>query len=233
MRTVWGNHTAVIRDQGLGARLADIRRRARTLPIPPFVKMGALIAVGMAPFIFFVILQSADNPSEPDQLPTQPVGDQRVPLAFPFGTPEPSPTPSEAGESTTTSKPPSPSPAQCADGRDNDGDGRTDLADRGCASRSDRSEADAVATTRPTTRPVATTTTTALPPTTTQPPTTVPPTTAAPQGTTQPPAPTTTVFKGECEDGIDNDDRDDPPLIDAADPQCKLDLDDPPEQQSE
>lgn len=229
MRTDWGNHTAVIRDQGLGARLADIRRRARTLPIPPFVKLGALIALGMVPFIFFVVLQSADNPSEPEQPPTQPVGDQRVPLAFPFGTPEPSPTPSEVGESTTTTKPPSPSPAQCADGRDNDGDGRTDLADRGCASRSDRSEANAVATTRPSTRPVATTTTTRPP--TTQPPTTGAPTTAAPsQGTTQPPATTAAVLKGECEDGIDNDGEDG---IDAADWKCKLDLDDPPEQQSE
>ena len=200
----------MIRDQGLGARLADIRRRARTLPIPPFVKLGALIALGMAPFIFFVVLQSADNPSEPEELPTQPVGDQRVPLAFPFGTPEPSPTPSEdAGESTTTSKPPSPSPAQCADGRDNDGDGRIDLADRGCASRSDRSEADAVATTRPTTRPVVTTTT--APPATTQPPTTAPPATTtgspdptSPPPTTQPPTTKPTV-QGECSDGIDND----------------------------
>lgn len=220
----------MIRDQGLGARLADIRRRARTLPIPPFVKLAALIALGVAPFFFFVVLQSADNPNEPELPPTQPVGDQRVPLAFPFGTPEPSPTPSEAGESTTTSKPPSPSPAQCADGRDNDGDGRVDLADRDCASRNDRSEASAVATTRPTTRPVLTTTT-APPATTTQPPTTAPPTTAAPPPeTTQPRATTTAVLKGECEDGIDNDGEDG---IDAADWKCKLDLDDPPERQSE
>jgi len=223
----------VIRDQGLGARLADIRRRARTLPIPPFVKLGALIALGVAPFIFFVVLQSADNPNEPEQLPTQPVGDQRVPLAFPFGTPEPSPTPSEgAGDSTTTSsKPPSPTPAQCGDGRDNDGDGRIDLADRGCTSRSDRSEANVVATTRPTTRPVVTTTTPPPPPTTQPPPTTVPPTTAAPPPEpTQPRATTTAVFKGECEDGIDNDGNGE---IDAADWKCKLDLDDPPAQQSE
>lgn len=191
--------------------VANIRRRARAIPIPPFIKLGALIALGVAPFIFFVALQSSDNPKEPEQPPTQPVGDQQIPLAFPFGTPEPPTTLEDAGSTTTTSKPPSPSPAQCADGRDNDGDGRTDLADPNCSSRSDRSEAGAVATTRPrptTTRPIVTT----IPPTTTKPATTAPPatTTDDPPGTTSPPAttqPPTTKPKaqGQCSDGIDND----------------------------
>src|SRR6185503_6636994 len=38
--------------------------------------------------------------------------------------------------------PPPPPPKQCADGLDNDGDGKIDLADPGCATASDDNEAD-------------------------------------------------------------------------------------------
>ncbi|MDX6721363.1 MAG: hypothetical protein QOJ63_3617 [Solirubrobacteraceae bacterium] len=49
----------------------------------------------------------------------------------------------EAPSTSGSSTPPTPVPARCADGRDNDGDGKTDFpADRGCSSAADDDEAD-------------------------------------------------------------------------------------------
>jgi hypothetical protein len=170
------------------------------------IKLGALVALGVAPFIFFVFLQSEDLPGQLDEPPTGPISEERIPLAFPFGTPE-APVSSTTSVSTTTTSRVTPAAAQCADRRDNDLDGRVDLADSGCSSRQDNNEAQAVTTTR---RPAAVTTTIPLP--TTQPPTTAPPTTAPPPppSTTSPPqpsSPTTTALRvqGECSDGKDND----------------------------
>jgi Bacterial Ig domain/Domain of unknown function (DUF1929) len=50
--------------------------------------------------------------------------------------------PSVARMITLDAAVPPPPPAQCADGLDNDSDGKTDLADPGCASASDDNEAD-------------------------------------------------------------------------------------------
>jgi cytoskeletal protein RodZ len=194
----------------ISERLADAGRRARYVSVPPLFKLIALIALGLAPFIFFAASQEDETPGEVEEEPTQPIGNLRIPLAFPFGTPEPSPVPTPTDDpAITTTTAARPAAVQCADGRDNDLDGRVDMADSGCSSRRDTSEAGA---SRTTTRPTAPRTTTA-PPATTQPPTTAPPPTtalaAAPttQAPTTQPAPTTTrrQVQGECSDGIDND----------------------------
>lgn len=220
----------MINDQSwLASKFAGARRAFASWGIPPFLKLGALIVAGITPFAIFVALQATSNTGNGDsdlepleQLPL----DQRIPLAFPFGVPETSP-PLDTLPTTTTLAVPAAVTVrgQCANGRDDDGDKRVDLADSGCTSRSDNSERNVAPV--PTTRRAPTPTTV---PVTAAPPTS-PPTTAASQATTapsqattapsrvtttsRPPTPSTLKgAQGECSDGIDNDGDG---LIDAAD----------------
>lgn len=195
----------------LGSKVRAVRRAVASWGIPPVFKLGALIAAGITPFAIFVAFQATSTrgaggqpEAEPaEQLPVE----QRVPLAFPFGTPEPPPAPTPP---TTTSSPlvaaVSTAALQCANGRDDDGDKRVDLRDPGCSSRSDNNEREAVRapTTRRVPPPAATTVPVTAPPTTV---TTIPPTVPVtdPPQTVTTTSRTTRVRLGECSDGIDND----------------------------
>jgi len=125
----------------------------------PMVKVLLLLALAAIPFFIFVLTRSQplQEIPTPEAFPSP-----DTPLAFPFGDGSTT-TSTEPESSTTSTRAPLP---QCSDGRDNDRDGRVDLRDPGCTSRSDRSEFNTVPTTR---RPA---TTTRAPTTTTRAPTT-------------------------------------------------------------
>lgn len=185
------------------------RDRFATLNLPPFIKLGLLVAVGVLPFAAFVALQNND-PAEPDAAPVQQAIDtsQKVPLLFPFGgNPEPvSPLEPEVVDMSPSPEPTptkSPAPPQCANGKDDDKDGKIDLKDPGCSSRTDKTESPDPPAAAPPVSPAAP----AAPPTPPQPaPSTAPP--PAPPSPTPPPTPSPTPSRvplGECDDGIDND----------------------------
>jgi hypothetical protein len=209
----------VIRRSAVGDVIYRLRHASGRVTVPPMIKLALLVALGLVPFVVFALLQSdGELTGEPDEPSTQPISNERVPLAFPFGTPEP-PSTAPAADSTTTTSRVRSAVAQCADGKDNDLDRRVDLADSGCSSRQDNNEAQAVTTTRR----LAPVTTTAPPPPT-QPPTTAPPpptTPPPPPSSTAPPPPTqppSTALRnqGECSDGRDNDRDGDTDLADRA-----------------
>src|SRR5687767_4038680 len=126
-------------------RWRDLTDRVATMDIPPSLKLGLLVAVAVLPFAAFVALQDDSEP-EPEPAAIAPPIDssQRIPLVFPFGgNPEPV-APIVAPEVVEMSPAPEPTPSkpaaapvQCANGKDDDRDGKVDLADAGCSSRTD------------------------------------------------------------------------------------------------
>ncbi len=127
----------------------------------PALRLGIILVAAALPFAIFALIRADRPPQEPLAEPV-PTGSPDTPLAFPFGTEPTTTTSTLPVDSTPTTRPPT--RPQCSDGRDNDRDGRIDLRDPGCRSRSDNSEFNAI---RTTTRPRTT-----RPPTTTRPPAT-------------------------------------------------------------
>lgn len=200
--------------------------RFARLDIPPFVKLGLLVAVAVLPFAAFVALQSDPEP-ESDPAPVQRAIDtsQRFPLVFPFGgNPDPvTPVEPEVVEMSPGPEPTStgsPAVTQCNNGRDDDRDGKTDLRDPGCSSRTDRSESPDPASPKPA-APKAPSPAAPQGPTPAAPadPSPAPPKDPTPAAPTTP-APTTAAPppKTQCNDGIDNDGDDD---IDGEDFSCR------------
>jgi hypothetical protein len=202
--------------------------RFARLDIPPFVKLGLLVAVAVLPFAAFVALQSDPEP-ESDPAPVQRAIDtsQRFPLVFPFGgNPDPvTPVEPEIVEMSPSPEPTStgsPAVTQCNNGRDDDRDGKTDLRDPGCSSRTDRSESPDPASPKPPAPPAPKPPAPPAPmppappapmppaPPAPMPPAPMPP---APVPPSPPPAP-----KSQCSDGIDNDKDGD---IDGEDFSCR------------
>lgn len=191
-----------------------IQDRFATMDVPPFVKLGLLVAVAVLPFAAFVALQD-NGEEEPDPAPIQQAIDtsQQVPLLFPFGgAPDPV-APIETPETVEMSPSPvptptkSPVPAQCANAKDDDKDGKVDLRDPGCSSRTDKTESPDPASPKPPAPPVA-------PPAPVTPPVVPPAPVTPPVPPPVPPAPVSPppvsptpprVPLGECDDGIDND----------------------------
>jgi outer membrane biosynthesis protein TonB len=198
----------------------NLTDRVATMDLPPALKLGLLVAVAVLPFAAFVALQDDSEP-EPETAAIAPPIDrsQQIPLAFPFGgNPEPV-APIVEPEEVEMSPGVEPTPAatkspaalaQCANGKDDDRDGKVDLADPGCSSRTDRSESPNPATPRAPARSAAP----PPPPPPPPPPAASPPAPAPappPPAVVPPPAspaPSPTpprVPRGECDDGIDND----------------------------
>ena len=194
------------------------------MDLPPFVKLGLLIAVAVLPFAAFVALQDDGEPEqEPEAAPVQRAIDtsQQIPLVFPFGgNPEPVTPVEDEPEVVEMSPSPTPrptsstAPTQCSNGRDDDRDGKIDLRDPGCSSRADKTESPDPATPKrpappapPAPRPPAPPAASPpAPPPPPPPPPAVPPS-IPPAPPSPPPAPPTPprVPRGECDDGIDND----------------------------
>jgi hypothetical protein len=198
-------------------RWRDLTDRVATMDLPPFLKLGLLVAVAVLPFAAFVALQDDSEPEEVVPAAIAPPIDpsQQVPLVFPFGgNPEPV-APIVEPEVVEMSPPPAPkptptksaaAPAQCANGRDDDRDGRVDLADPGCSSRTDRSESPNPSPARPPAPPPPPpppppASPPAPPP---PPPPVVPPVVQPPPSPSPAPSPTRHI-RGECDDGLDND----------------------------
>lgn len=201
-------------------RWRNLTDRVATLDFPPALKLGLLVAVAVLPFAAFVALQDDTEP-EPDTAAIAPPIDrtQQVPLIFPFGgNPEPvAPIvePEDVEMSPGVEPTPSPTrsaaaPAQCANRKDDDRDGKIDLADPGCSSRTDKSESPDP---RPAPKPPAPpppppppAASPAAPPPPPMPPPPPPPAVPPPvPPAPQSPSPTPRVPRGECDDGIDND----------------------------
>jgi hypothetical protein len=192
---------------GLRNKWLDFTDRIARLDLPPFVKLGLLIAVAVLPFAAFVALQEDPEP-DPDPVPVQRAIDtsQQIPLIFPFGgnpevvemSPSPDPTPTR-----------SPAVTQCSNGRDDDRDGKVDLKDPGCSSRTDKSESPDPSPAKPPAPPApkppapAPASPAAAPPAAPPPPVppVVPPAPVSPSPTPSP----SHVPRGQCDDGLDND----------------------------
>lgn len=137
-------------------RWLDFTDRIARLDLPPFLKLGLLIAVAVLPFAAFVALQDDPEPeAEPTPLQQAIDTSQQVPLIFPFGgNPEPV-TPIVEPEVVEMSPGPEPTPTrslavtQCSNGRDDDRDGMVDLRDPGCSSRTDKTESPNPASPKP------------------------------------------------------------------------------------
>ena len=215
---------------GLRNRWLDFTDRIARLDIPPFMKLGLLIAVAVLPFAAFVALQEDPEP-DPDPVPVQRAIDtsQQIPLIFPFGgNPDPV-TPIVDPEVVEMSPSPEPTPArspavtQCSNGRDDDRDGKVDLKDPGCSSRTDKTESPDPSAAKPPAPPApkppapAPASPPASPPAAPPPPPPVPP--AIPPAPSPPPSPRPTFIPGapECENLWD-DDQDG--FTDAADEGC-------------
>jgi hypothetical protein len=174
------------RDNAL--RLARLRYRLDNMAMGGALKIGLLVLLGATPFVLYFLLQpntptAVEDPVSNISRNTNPP----APLVLPI---TPSPTPSlEPSPTPSTSPTPSPSPspaAQCSNGKDDDKDGRTDFpADKGCSSRTDRSESPDPS---PTPSPPA--------------PAPAPP----PPPPVNPPAPPPPAPLPACGDGLDNDD---------------------------
>ncbi|HYN99044.1 MAG TPA: hypothetical protein VEU28_05170, partial [Actinomycetota bacterium] len=126
-------------------RMARLRYRLDNMAAGSFIKIGLLVLLGAAPFVLYSVLQ----PSAPTAVedPVSTISRNVVPPApvtlpvtpSPTPTLEPTPTPSPS-PSPTPSASPTPSP-QCSNGKDDDRDGRRDFpADKGCSSRTDKTE---------------------------------------------------------------------------------------------
>jgi hypothetical protein len=209
----------------------DFTDRIARLDLPPFLKLGLLIAVAVLPFAAFVALQDDTEPeAEPSPLQQAAIDtSQQVPLIFPFGgNPEPV-TPVVEPEVVEMSPSPEPTPTrslavtQCSNGRDDDRDGMVDLKDPGCSSRTDKTESPNPASPKPPAPPPPPPPPAASPPAPPAPmppaPTTPPPTTPSP---TTPPSPTGPP-PPECSDGVDNDDDGN---VDMEDVLCRNPQDD-------
>lgn len=195
---------------GFRDRWLDFTDRIARLDLPPFVKLGLLIAVAVLPFAAFVALQEEPEP-DPEPTPVQRAIDtsQKIPLIFPFGgNPDPV-TPVVEPEVVEMSPDPEPTPTrspavtQCSNGRDDDKDGKVDLKDPGCSSRTDKTESPDPASPKP---PAGNPPAPA--PVSPPPPPPPPPPPAPPAVPPAPPSPTPSpshVPRGECDDGIDND----------------------------
>ncbi|CAN5814910.1 hypothetical protein BH23ACT12_BH23ACT12_02850 [soil metagenome] len=167
-------------------RMARMRYRLDNMAAGSAVKVTFLVLLGATPFILYMLMQP-DTPTtieDPVSTISRNVGPP-APLVVPVPTPSPAPSLEPA---PTASPTPSPSPSrrpapQCSNGRDDDGDGRTDFpADKGCSSRTDRTES-------PDPRPT--------PPPAPEPPPPPPPRAPASQPVPPPPP--------QCDDGFDND----------------------------
>lgn len=120
-------------------RMARLRYRLDNMALGGALKILLLLLLGATPFVLYFLLQpdtptTVEDPVSNISRNTNPP----APLVLPF---TPSPTPS-IEPSPTPSASPSPSPAaQCSNGKDDDRDGRKDFpTDKGCSSRTDRSE---------------------------------------------------------------------------------------------
>ena len=211
-------------------RWLDFTDRIARLDLPPFLKLGLLIAVAVLPFAAFVALQDDPEPeAEPTPLQQAIDTSQQVPLIFPFGgNPEPV-TPIVEPEVVEMSPGPEPTPTrslavtQCSNGKDDDRDRMVDLRDPGCSSRTDTTESPNPASPRPPAPPPPPPPASPpappppSPPAPPPPPPPVPPSIPpAPPSPTGPPPP-------ECSDGVDNDDDG---SIDAEDVLCRNPQDD-------
>ena len=178
-------------------RMARMRYRLDNMAAGGFLKIGLLVLLGATPFVLYLVFQP-DTPTvaeDPVSTITRNVPPP-APLAFPVTSPTPSPIPVESptpSPSPTPSESPSPNPAQCGNGKDDDRDGRTDFpTDRGCSSRTDRSESPDPSPTPPA-----------------PPPPPAPAPAPAPQPAPAPPpvspSPPTSIILPQCRDGLDND----------------------------
>jgi hypothetical protein len=175
-------------------RMARMRYRLDNMAAGSFLKIGLLVLLGATPFVLYLLLQPSTPTVAEDPVSTITRNvPPPAPLAMPI-LPAPSPTPIESPTPSPTPSPsPSPSPnaAQCANGRDDDRDGRTDFpADRGCGSRTDKSESPDPS---PTPAPPAP-----------APPPPPPPAPAPAPAPVSPPPPVTSIIP-QCRDGLDND----------------------------
>jgi hypothetical protein len=209
----------------------DFTDRIARLDLPPFMKLGLLIAVAVLPFAAFVALQDEPEPeTEPTPLQRAIDTSQQVPLIFPFGgNPDPV-TPVVEPEVVEMSPSPEPTPTrslavtQCSNGRDDDRDGMVDLKDPGCSSRTDKTESPNPASPKPPAPPPPPPPPASPPapppasppasPPAPPPPSTPPPT--PPPSPTGPPPP-------QCSDGVDNDDDGN---VDMEDVLCRNPQDD-------
>lgn len=172
-------------------RMARMRYRLDNMAAGAFLKIGLLILLGATPFVLYMMFQP-DTPTVAED----PVSNittnfsPPAPLAFPVTSPTPSPIPIESptpSPSPTPSASPSPIPALCGNAKDDDRDGRIDFpADRGCSSRTDRTESPDPSPTPP-----------APPPPPVPAPAPVPPQVS--------PSPPTSILVPQCRDGLDND----------------------------
>lgn len=166
-------------------RIARLRYRLDNMAMGGALKIGLLVLLGATPFVLYFLLQpdtptAVEDPVSNISRNTNPPAPVVVPFT-PSPTPsiEPSPTPSA---SPSPSPSPSPTPAaQCSNRKDDDKDGRTDFpTDKGCSSRTDRSESPDPSPTPPPPAPA---------PAPLSPPPPTPPAEAIPQ----------------CRDGLNND----------------------------
>lgn len=211
LRYRWNTRRYEMR-RGNALRVARLRYRLDNMAAGRFLRVGLLVLLGSLPFILYFAFQPGRPTAVEDPVSTISRADPpQAPLVFPVETPTPSPEPSETPSPTPSpeaSPTPSPTPnkPQCSNGKDDDRDGRTDFpADKGCLSRTDRSES---------------------PDPSPPPPPPPPPPNPAPAPAPPPPSPvpTTLPTPPACNDGQDNDDdgRPDYPL----DRGCSSPLDD-------
>lgn len=102
----------------------------------PAVKVVVLVLLVAIPIGIFALTNTSNK-----QAPA-PASSPDITLGFPIDT-----TTTSTTIVVTTTLAPATTPVtapQCSDGRDNDRDGKIDLKDPGCSSRSDRSEVNAV-----------------------------------------------------------------------------------------
>ncbi len=180
-------------------RMARLRYRMDNMAAGGVIKVTLLVLLGAMPFVLYTLMQP-DTPTtaeDPVSTISRNVGPPAplvvpVPTFSPTPSLEPTPTPTA---SPTPSPSPSPSP-QCSNRRDDDRDGRVDFpADRGCTSRTDRTESPD--------------------PSPTPPPAPAP--APAPSPTFSSPPPSPSPQPPQCSDGIDNDGDD---RVDWADLGC-------------
>lgn len=123
-------------------RMARLRYRMDNMAAGGILKIALVVLLGATPFVLYLILQPDTPTAVEDPVSNISRSTPPAPLAVPF---TPSPAPSLDPSPTPSASPtpsPSPSPAaQCSNGKDDDRDGRKDFpTDKGCSSRTDRSE---------------------------------------------------------------------------------------------
>lgn len=107
---------------------------------PKILKIIGFTLIGVAPFLVaFLLLPDGEEEPLLDSPQIQPrVVGSPAPLEFPFSFPSPLPEIAEPAAPSPTASPPT---SVCSNRRDDDGDRKFDLADPGCSSRNDNSEA--------------------------------------------------------------------------------------------